>query len=137
MNLPLNLAKSSMLALAIFWIVISSKEGLDNDLVVLILLSFIPIFLVVAIVIIGTICPIYWLTKKESFNNLQIFKTYFPYYTIVAFLICVFGIIISDFEIYLIAFYVSAFITSSQSWVWFAEEDKLKKLFSQKNSVNH
>ena len=126
MNVPLNLAKSSFLALVIFWIVIGSKEGLDNDLVVLILLSFIPIFLVVAIVIIGTICPIYWLAKKEDFNNLKIFKTYFPYYTTIAFLICVFGIIISDFDIYLIAFYLSAFITSSQSWVWFAKEDKLR-----------
>lgn len=122
MNLPLNLSKSSLLALVIFWTIIGTEEGLDNDLILLILLSFIPIFLAVTIVIISTICPIYWLTKKENCNNIQIFKTYFPYYAILAFFICVFGIIISDFEIYLIAFYVAAFITSSQSWVWFAKE---------------
>lgn len=126
MNLPLNLAKSSMLAVVIFWMIICSKEGLDSDLVLFILLSFIPIFLVVTLVITSTICPILWLTKKEDFNNLHIFKTYFPYYAIIAFCICAFGIIISDFEIHLIAFYVTAFITSSRSWVWFANEDKLK-----------
>lgn len=122
MNLPLNLAKSSLLALAVFWTIIYAEEGLDHDLFLFMLLSFIPIFLVVTIVIVGTICPIYWIAKKEHINNTQIFKTYFPYYAILAFLICVFGIIVSDFDIYLIAFFVSAFITSSQTWVWFAKE---------------
>lgn len=125
MNVPLNLAKSSLLALIVFWTVIGSKEGFDNDIVLLIFLSFIPIFLVVAIVIIGTICPIFWLTKKENFNNIQIFKIYFPYYTIIAFGVCVFGIHTSNFDIYMTAFFTSAFITSSQSWVWFANENKL------------
>ena len=122
MNLPLNLAKSSLLALVIFWTIICAKEGLDHDLFLVMLLSFIPIFLVVTIVIIGTICPIYWIAKKEHINNIQLFKTYVPYYAILAFLICAFGIIVSDFDIYLTAFFVSAFITSSQSWVWFANE---------------
>ncbi|WCO00854.1 hypothetical protein [Psychroserpens ponticola] len=126
MNVPLNLAKSSMLALIIFWTIICSKEGFDTDLVLLILLSFIPIFLVVAIVILGSICPIYWITKKEDYNNLQIFKTYYPYYAIIAFICCLIGIIINDLDIYFVAFFVSAFITSNQSWVWFANEEQSK-----------
>ncbi|MCB0383705.1 MAG: hypothetical protein KDD05_10550, partial [Psychroserpens sp.] len=99
-----------------------AEEGLDNDLFLIMLLSFIPIFLVVTIVIISTICPIYWLAKNEHTGNKQVFKTFFPYYAVVAFVICVSGIITSGFETILTAFYVSAYITSSQSWVWFAKE---------------
>ena len=123
MNIPLNLAKSSLLALVIFWTIICAEEGLDNDLVLVILLSFIPIFLVVTIVITGSICPIFWFAKKENRNSIQIFKRYFPYYAIIAFFSSVFGIIISNYDIYLMAFFVAAFITSSQSWVWFAIEN--------------
>lgn len=122
MNIPINLVKSSMLALGIFWTIICAKEGLDSDLILPIVLSFIPVFLVVTIVIIGTVCRIYWLAKNEHTGNLQVFKTYFPYYALIVFMICFYGIITSGFETILTAFYVSAYITSSQSWVWFAKE---------------
>jgi len=123
MNFPLNLAKSSLLALAVFWTIILSEDGFDADFTLLILLSCIPIFLVVTVVIIFTICPIYWLAKKEDFNKQQVFKTYFPYYTTIAFFICVFGMYSSNFDTYMIAFFSSAYITTSQSWVWFAKEN--------------
>ena len=130
MNVPGNLAKSCILASAIFWIIIGSHDW-DNHMALVVFLSFIPIFLVVTVVIIGSICPIFWISERENFNKQQIFRTYFPYYAISMFGICAFGIIVSNFDIYLMAFFTSAFITTCQSWVWFAKEKELKKTATQ------
>lgn len=121
MNLPSNLSKSCLLAAVIFWIIIATEE-VDIGLTPFMFLSLIPIFFVVTIVVIGSICSIFWLRKSETFGNKAIFKTFYPYYAIIAFGICSFGIIASDFDIYIIAFFTSAFITTSQCWVWFAKE---------------
>lgn len=121
MKLPNNLAKSCLLASVIFWVIIGS-ESIDNNALLLVFLSLIPIFLVVSIVIIISICPFFWVSRSGAFDNKTIFKIYFPYYAIVAFSICSFGIIVSDFDIYMIAFFTSAYITTSQCWIWFAKE---------------
>ncbi|MCK8480147.1 hypothetical protein [Psychroserpens algicola] len=120
MNLPGNLFKSAVLAFAIFWFIIISEDVIDSDTPLLMFLSCIPIFLMVTIVIIGSICPVFWLASKEHTTKQDIFKTYFPYYAIIASSACVFGIYVSNNE--LIAFFSSAFITTCQSWVWFAKE---------------
>lgn len=125
MNVPSNLAKSCLLASAIFWTIIGSHDW-ESSMLLIAFLSLIPIFLVVTVVIIGSICTIFWVFEKKDFNKQQIFRTYFPYYTIIMFGICTFGIIVSNFDIYIIAFFTSAFITTSQSWVWFAKEKELK-----------
>lgn len=121
MNLPSNLSKSMLLAAAIFWTIIYAEE-VDLSVGPYILLSFIPIFIVSSLVIVITICPIFWFLEKEGNNKTKIFKTYFPYYTIISFSISMYCIIILDFETIVIAFFSSAFITTSQSWVWFAKE---------------
>ncbi|WP_299224863.1 hypothetical protein [uncultured Psychroserpens sp.] len=121
MNIPENLSKSCLLAALIFWLIIGSDD-FESDMIPFIFLSLIPIFVCVMIVILGTICPIFWIASSTTFNNKQIFKTYFPYYTILTFTICLFGIIISNFDIYMIAFFTSAYITTNQSWVWFTKE---------------
>lgn len=121
MNLPSNLAKSCLLASVIFWIIIGS-ESVDTTAFLFVFLSMIPIVLVVSFTIIITICPFFWVSRSGAFNHQTVFKTYFPYYAIVAFGICTFGIIVSDFDIYMIAFFTSAFITTSQCWIWFAKE---------------
>ena len=123
MNVPNNLAKSCTLALVVFWIVIgSSNDANHDDLPVLILLSIIPIFVMVTIVVITSICTIFWASAKKDFSKYHIFKAYFPYYAIVVFTLCTIGIFASNFDIYMIAFFTSAFITTSQSWVWFAKD---------------
>ncbi len=121
MNLPSNLAKSSVLAFVIFWVIIGSKDY-ESEVLPYVMLSYIPVFLCVLIVIIGTICPFFWSAKNTGFNNQNVFKTCFPYYAIVVFGICVFGISTSDFDNMAIAFFTSVFITTSQSWIWFAKE---------------
>ena len=121
MNIAGNLAKSSLLASMIFWIIIGSKE-LNMDIAPFVLLSYIPIFLCVAIVIIGSICPFFWSTKSNVDTKIQVFKMCFPYYTCTAFGLCCYGIITSDYDLYFSAFCISAYITTNQSWVWFAKD---------------
>nr|WP_321236241.1 hypothetical protein [uncultured Psychroserpens sp.] len=122
MNVPNNLSRSCLLAFAIFWIVILSNEGIDEDIILILFLSFIPIFMVASLVILSTVCPIFWFTAKQGFSKQEVFKTYHPYYVVIAFGLSVFGILSTNFNINMIAFFVSAFITTNQSWVWFAKE---------------
>lgn len=122
MNVPKNLGKSSLLASVIFWIIIGSKE-FDMGMILLAILSYIPIFLCVTIVIIGSICPFFWFTTNETYTKTQVFKMCFPYYTCIAFGLCCYGIINSDYDLYFSAFWISTYITTNQSWVWFAKED--------------
>ncbi len=122
MNIPGNLAKSSLLALVIFWAVMATKE-FEIDMIPFVLLSYIPIFICVALIIIGTICPIFWMTVTESFGKKNIFKKYFPYYSIVAFGVCGYGILSLE-SIFASAFFIAAFITVCQSWVWFAKDNR-------------
>ncbi|MEM5565416.1 hypothetical protein WNY78_09880 [Psychroserpens sp. AS72] len=121
MNIPANLAKSSVLAFVIFWIIIGSKE-INLEAMPFVMLSYIPIFLCVSIVIVGSICPFYWSAKNNTYTKVQVFKMCFPYYTCIAFGLCCYGIFVSDFDLYFSAFCMSAFITTNQSWVWFAKE---------------
>lgn len=120
MNVPLNLAKSSILATVIFWL-IGMTEHFNFEMLGFVFISYIPIFMSCSFVICLTICPFFWLKEKEAFDKKMVFKTYFPYYSIVCFGICVFGIISSD-SIILTAFFISVYITTSQSWIWFAQE---------------
>ena len=122
MNVPGNVAKSTILASVVYWTIIVSDE-FDKDIVPFVMLSYIPIFLCVLVIVLGTIYPFFWAAKNTDFNSKKVFKTCFPYYSIVAFSICSLSIVALDFNIFIIAFCSSAFITVSQSWVWFAKED--------------
>lgn len=120
MNIRDNLGKSCLLATVIFWAIIGS-ESIDSNGIPLVFLSMIPIFFCVTTVIICSILPFFWLSRSGAFDNKIIFKTYFPYYAIVMFGLCFFGIISSGFTLYMTAFFTSAYITTCQSWVWFAK----------------
>ncbi|WP_152611450.1 hypothetical protein [Psychroserpens damuponensis] len=121
MNVPENLAKSSLLALVIFWTIISSVH-FDQNVLLYVMLSFIPVCISVTIVILGTICPFYWSAKGNDVTNKQVFKLCFPYYTCIAFGLCSYGIVVSNYDLHFSAFCLSAFITTNQSWLWFAKE---------------
>jgi hypothetical protein len=121
MNISANLAKSSLLASTIFWLIIGSKS-FDIDALPYVMLSYIPIFLCVTIVIIGSICPFFWSAKDKIYTRMQVFKLCFPYYTIITFGLCCYGIFASNYDLHFSAFCISAYITTNQSWVWFAKE---------------
>ncbi|WP_299386747.1 hypothetical protein [uncultured Lacinutrix sp.] len=124
MNVPSNVGKSTLLAMCIFWIINFTKD-VSMDLAGIVLLSAIPIFICVTLVIIITICPIFWILKKDTISNYAIAKKYFPYYAIVMFGLCLMGVIASRADIYSISFFITVFITTAQSWVWFAKENKV------------
>ncbi|MDT0559207.1 hypothetical protein RM697_11130 [Ichthyenterobacterium sp. W332] len=126
MNLPSNLSKSMLLAASIFWSVIIADE-FDPDMIPYIFLSLIPIFMVSALVITLTICSVFWLREKDNTSKIKVFYTYFPYYAIVSFGFCFYFMASSNFDVFVVAFFSSAFITTSQSWVWFAKEKPHEK----------
>lgn len=121
MHIPKNIGKSTLLAMCVFW-TINFTEDFNWDFIPFVLLSVIPICICVTAVVIGTICPVFWAFKKEDESNTLLFKSYFPYYIILVFSLCLFGVFASDYKIYSISFFITVFITTAQSWVWFAKE---------------
>ena len=124
MNLPSNLAKSSMLATCIFW-TIGMTDGFDLDMIPIIFFSYIPIFIMCSLTIIITICPFFWLAENKNFTKENVFYTYFPYYAIICFTICLYSIFSISYEAFLIGFFVAVFFTTMQSWIWFVKEREI------------
>ncbi len=134
MNIPNNLGKCIVLASIMFWIIVSSEES-SEPIFFFVVLSSIPIALVVSATILFTVCPFFWNGRHKNRTNVEIFKMYFPYYSIAIFSLCTIGIISSDFNIYETAFYVSAFFTTNFSWIWFAKEP-LTYTYTQNSTTN-
>lgn len=82
-------------------------------------LSMIPICICCSATIVFSILPFFW-TKKKGQDNRVVFKKYFPFYAIVSFTLCAYGFL----EVHdAIPFFVAAFLTSLQSWVWYAKRN--------------
>ena len=123
-NLSSTLLKAICLATGLFWILIISEDF--NQISLLILISIIPITIVCSITIIVTITPFFWLAK-ENVSNHEIFKKYFPYYSIITLGISTHFVILSNFESYVCAFFITAFITLMQSWIWICKPNPIHK----------
>lgn len=122
MNIPLTIIKATGFSAIIFWSIIFTKS-FDSDMLLFVLLSVIPISICCALTICLTIAPFYW-SKKEGTDLKTINNRYFPFYAIVLFSLCAYGIIESDFNIYPLAFITSAFFTALKSWSWIIEPEK-------------
>jgi hypothetical protein len=132
-NLSSTLLKAICLATGLFWMLIIS-EGF-SQISLLILISIIPIAIVCSLTIIVTITPFFWLAK-ENVSNHEIFKRYFPYYSIITFGISTHFVILSNFESYVCAFYITAFITLMQSWIWICKPNPIEKNQNNMNLEN-
>lgn len=121
MNILSNIGKSAILAICIFWI-INLTYDFHREYIPFMFLSLIPIYFCCALIIIFTICPIFWFFGNAHYSKERIFKTYFPIYTIVMFGFCIYCIYKTSFEIFVLSFFITAYITTSQSWAWFAKE---------------
>ena len=119
MDLPSNLLRSTLLATIIFWCVLFDKETALSA-IPFITISVVPIFFCCFAVITLTVYPFFFFREKLK-PKTEVFKTIFPYYSIVGFIICLTGILASGYSLFATAFFTSAFITTSQSWVWFAK----------------
>lgn len=120
MNIGVNLCKSTLLATGIFWLILFKAE-VTWSIMPFVILSVLPIFLCCLFVISISICPFFF-SCKDSGDKKRIFKTYFPIYIMISFIIGLTFIINCKFDIYVIAFFTSAFITTSQSWIWFTKD---------------
>ena len=117
-NLTSILLKATILATLLFWILIFSENSINESfIIVVIILSIIPISIVCSFVILITIMPFYWL-EQNKLNEKEIFKKYFPYYSIITFCICSYFIISTNLESFICAFIITAFFTLMQTWVW-------------------
>jgi energy-converting hydrogenase Eha subunit A len=117
------LGKSALLALFIFWLIVLSKDIEEVSLVIfLMVISFIPIFIISSIVIIATVVPFFILNPNLSTE--ETIKLYFPYYAIAAFIAIVYFTFLGYSDIYTVAFNASAFVTLMQAWVWIYNLEK-------------
>lgn len=125
MDTPLTLLKSTGMSFLIFWGIILTEDRMPIDTAPYIFLSIIPIFLCCMTTICLTVAPFFWSKKKNS-SLQEVYSTYFPFYAIVLFTMCVYGLIVSSFEIHILAFIASAFFTLLRSWSWLAHPSKTK-----------
>tara|TARA_B100000809_G_C15054414_1_gene500174 strand:+ start:743 stop:1159 length:417 start_codon:yes stop_codon:yes gene_type:complete len=120
MNYPIKLTpiilKASLLATVLFW-TLDISAGYYDQISPLMILSIIPILILCSLAIWITIMPFFWL-KSENISADAIFKKYFPCYSIIAFGLCSYFIIASNFANVVCVFFITAFFTLMQSWVW-------------------
>ena len=120
MNYPIKLTpiilKASLLATVLFW-TLDISAGYYDQISPLMILSIIPILILCSLAIWITIMPFFWL-KSENISADAIFKKYFPCYSIIAFSLCSYFIIASNFANVVCVFFITAFFTLMQSWVW-------------------
>ena len=120
MNTLKNICNSTLVATTVFWIILGS-DRFNLDDIPFVLLSMIPIFICCAITISFTICPLFSWFESINFDRKQVFKKFFPVYSIISFGICAGLIVVCSFENFSIAFSAAAFVSTSQSWIWMAK----------------
>lgn len=121
------LLKASFMATVLFWTIILSEVSMnDSFMVAIIIFSYIPIFIVCSLFILFTIVPILFFDTKDL-NSSEMFHKYFPYYSIIIFGISFFFIILSNFDKVISAFYITAFFTLMQSWIWICKTPTSEK----------
>ena len=123
MKLPLIILKATLLSTVIFWVILF-LNGTDSALLIYIVPSMIPISICNTIVITCTIAPFFW-SKNDNTSYQTVFKTYFPYYALICFSLCVYG---TFQEPVLLCFYAAAFISTLQTWVWIVKHAETKKV---------
>ena len=121
--LPVML-KSSLVATILFWIsVCFINSDFDSFVLVLLFISIIPISIVCSLAILFTIVPLFLLEEKDISSDI-IFRKYFPYHSIAIFSISTYFMITTNFDELVTCFFISAFFTLIQSWIWLCKPNK-------------
>lgn len=124
-NLKSTLFKSSMLATILFLLIDISTHSYYH-ISPFMILYIIPISILCSLAILITIMPFIWL-EKENKSKIEIFNKYFPYYSIIAFGFCSYFIVESSFERGTYTFFITAFFTLLQSWLWLCKNPNSTK----------
>lgn len=119
--------KATLLSTCLFWVLfLSIEQHGGSEILLYVLISIIILFIISFLAVIITVMPFYLLEEKKL-NSKEIFKKYFSYYSITIFSICLYFIIIEDFNDFIIIFCSTTFFTAIQSWIWFFKTTKNEK----------
>jgi FtsH-binding integral membrane protein len=121
--------KATVLATLLIWVLNANEHNFNIEIAPFIVLSTIPIWIVCFTSITLTIVP-FSAFKKLKTSNKQVFKRYFPYYSICMFIGCVTACVYSSFDEFVITFFITAFFTATISWVWFFKKKELNTINS-------
>ena len=121
MHIGTNIGKSFLLATGLFW-GLNLELFIADNLLAFAVFSIIPIFIITALTIVFTIAPFFWLGLNKTNNYKKVYSVFFPFYAITAFTLLMILVVSSNFLMPIIAFSVSAFITTSTSWLWFSRQ---------------
>ncbi|APZ45102.1 hypothetical protein BW723_01780 [Polaribacter reichenbachii] len=131
-KIPKLLVKASILSAIIFWIqVLFEDYNTVIRIIPYVFLSIIPIFIICSFTVFFSILILYY-SVRNKMSNPEIFKRFFPYYTIVIFGICSYFIIISNFQTFVCIFFITAFFTLMQTWIWLCKLE-INKISEEKN----
>ncbi len=131
-KIPKLILKASVLSAIIFWVQILFEDySTVIGIIPYVILSIIPIFIICSLTIFFCILILYYSVRNKMSNN-EIFRRFFPYNAIVIFCVCAYSIIISNFQIFVCIFFITAFFTLIQAWVWLCKPEINKKLIQKK-----
>ena len=116
-----NTIKSTLLAASIFWL-FYIDHIYPSRIITYVLISFLPIFICCLMTIAASIYPFFFIGGTSKIARQKTFTIYFPYYVMIAFSFSGVLLISTRFDPFILSFITSAFITTSQSWVWFAKQ---------------
>ena len=122
MNALLNICKSTLLACLIFWTLLLSEQRFNFNVLILIAMSLIPIFICCYIIIKLTIQP-YFIYGQKIKKNAQTYRHYFSLYALCCFCLCVLGVLMTGSNAITTIFFITAYLTTCQSWVWFFKSE--------------
>lgn len=122
-NLGITILKATITSTVFFWMFII-HDSFNVEMIPFIFISVIPIFILCSLAICVTIMPFIW-SEKEGRKRDEIFKKYFPFYAVGIFLVFSYPIISSEFQEYVIAFFMTSFLILMQSWIWLCKPNKL------------
>lgn len=115
--------KATIVATSIFNTLILSKDGLEGETFIILIVSFVVLFCISIVVIILTIHPFYYLQESKGTSKKQIFNTYFPYYSMLLFLLLFApDIYKNNIDEYTLIISTTTFFTAMFTWVWLFSE---------------
>ena len=105
--------KAALLSSILFYF-LEIKENIG-----LLFIVYTILFILSFMMILFTIFPIYLYGKNKHLTKSEIFKVFFPFYSIIFFAVCFCLLFVFNFSNTFLSICITAFITAIQSWVWF------------------
>lgn len=112
----LTTIKSALLATFLF--IALFNQITIYDIFIASVITFVITAVISFFMILFTLLPFKIIGDYFSYNNVQIFQVFFPYYAMVSFAICTWFIVISKDDNMVKSLFFAAFFTSIMAWYW-------------------